>query len=53
VFLTPVRPVNNYWDGNYWNNNFTNANDIYSVYLMAKFKADVEHPGARRAGRAL
>jgi len=41
VFLTPYGLVNNYWDGNYWNNNFTNASDVYSAYLMAKFKADV------------
>jgi TonB-dependent receptor len=41
VFLTPYGFVNNYWDGNYWNNNFSNANDIYSAYLMAKFKTDL------------
>jgi TonB-dependent receptor len=41
VFLTPYGLVNNYWDGNYWNNNFTNANDIYSLYGLAKFKTDV------------
>jgi TonB-dependent receptor len=41
VFLTPYGFVNNYWDGNYWNNNFSNANDVYSAYLMAKFKVDL------------
>jgi TonB-dependent receptor len=41
VFLTPYGFVNNYWDGNYWNNNFSNENDIYSAYLMAKFKTEL------------
>lgn len=41
VFLTPYGFINNYWDGNYWNNNFSTRNDVYSLYLTAKFKADV------------
>lgn len=41
VFLTPYGLVNNYWDGNYWNNNFSNENDVYSAYLLAKFKTEV------------
>ncbi|WP_165187765.1 TonB-dependent receptor [Caulobacter soli] len=49
VFLTPYGFVNNYWDGNYWNNNFTNANDVYSAYLMAKFKVDLGNVPVRGA----
>jgi TonB-dependent receptor len=41
VFLTPYGFVNNYTDGNYWNNNFSNQNDVYSLYMTAKFKTDL------------
>jgi TonB-dependent receptor len=41
VFLTPYNLINNYWDPNFFQNNFTNANDITSVYAMAKFNSSI------------